>query len=85
MDISKAEQRIMHVLAQGGHICLEKDERGKIIEVNCVTRDGWFMSGMNLLLFRKLKAKRLIKSQGGKPYRATRLGLTRVRAELDNR
>ncbi|WP_068313865.1 YjhX family toxin [Polycladidibacter hongkongensis] len=85
MDISKAEQRIMHVLAQGGHIKLEKDTRGKIEKLHCVTRDGWYMSGFSLELFRKLKRRRLIASKGGGPYRATRLGRVRVRAELDNR
>lgn len=85
MDISKAEQRIMHVLAQGGCLRAEKDNNGKIIDIECITRDGWYLTGMTILLFRKLKHKGLIKSRNGGPYRATRLGLVRVRSQADNR
>ena len=49
MNISKAEQRVLHVLAQGGHI---RHERGsghngsgrKITKVVCFTRDGHVLS-----------------------------------------
>lgn len=85
MDISRPEQRILHVLAQGGHIAALKDERGKIKRVECYTRDGWLMSGCSLLLFRKLKQKGAIKSQRSGPYRVTRRGLELVRPEFDNR
>lgn len=85
MDISKAEQQVLHLLAQGGYILVEKDEDGRAIRHETVTRDGWFWGGCSLQLFRKLKYKRLISSKNSGPYRITRLGLKRVRAQLDNR
>ena len=85
MDISKPEQRVLHLLAQGGHILVEKDERGRIVDQSCVTRDGWFWNGCTQRLFRKLKRHRYIASKGGGPYRITQLGLSRVRAQVNNR
>ena len=85
MDISKAEQRVLHLLAQGGHIRLEKDDDGSILNYETITRDGWYWSGCNQHLFRKLKRRRLIASKNSGPYRITQLGLRRVRAQLDNR
>ncbi|WP_068082570.1 YjhX family toxin [Polycladidibacter stylochi] len=85
MNISKDEQRILHVLAQGGCIKIEKCDQGKIIELDTITRDGWYMSGLTLPLFRKLKRRRLIASKNSGPYKVTKLGLKRVRSQVDNR
>lgn len=85
MDISRAEQRILHLLAQGGRIELTRDDTRKIEKIALYTRDGWIFSGLDLLTFRKLKQKRAIASSGGKPYRITTRGLELVRGELDNR
>ncbi|WP_028032931.1 YjhX family toxin [Chelativorans sp. J32] len=85
MDISRAEQRILHILAQGGRIQIEKDENGRIIELSCFTRDGWHFPGLDLALFRKVKRKRAIASVNGGPYRITRRGLELVRSQPDNR
>ncbi|CAN0652636.1 YjhX family toxin [Nitratireductor aquimarinus] len=85
MDISRAEQRILHILAQGGRIVIEKDEQGQILELNCITRDGWQFPGLDLTLFRKIKRKRAIQSRNSGPYRITRRGLQLVRSQLDNR
>ncbi|MBO6929869.1 MAG: YjhX family toxin [Roseibium sp.] len=85
MDISKAEQRVLHLLAQGGYILVEKDETGRIINQETVTRDGWYWAGCSQQLFQKLKYKRLISSKNSGPYRITQLGLRRVRSQLDNR
>ena len=85
MDISRAEQRILHLLAQGGHIDIIRDEHRKPAELHCFTRDGWRYPGLDLALFRKLKRKRAIASKCGAPYRITRRGLDPVRAEYDNR
>ncbi|MTI05795.1 hypothetical protein E1180_09730 [Roseibium denhamense] len=85
MDISKAEQRVLHLLAQGGYIRVEKDDHGRIIKHETVTRDGWYWGGCSLRVFRKLKYNRYIASKNSGPYRITHLGLKRVRAQLDNR
>ena len=85
MNISKAEQRTLHVLARGGAILVEKDERGKIIEINCVTREGWTLDDCTIGIFRKLRRRRLISSTNSGPYRATLKGRRSVRAQLDNR
>ena len=85
MDISRTEQRVLHLLAQGGRLEIRKDERKKIASVECLTRDGWRYAGVDLELFRKLKRKRAVASSEGGPYRITRRGLELVRAELDNR
>ena len=84
MDISRAEQRILHHLAQGGRIEVTRESKA-IIEIRCFTRDGWVYPGFDLELFRKLKRKKAIASSGGKPYRITERGLLLVRAELNNR
>lgn len=85
MDISRNEQRVLHALAQGGRIALLRNEAGKVTGLEFFNRDGWLMSNCSLLLFRKLKAKKAIRSQGGQAYRITRRGLQLVRSELDNR
>ncbi len=85
MDISRAEQRILHLLAQGGRIEISRSESRKIERLQLLTREGWIFSGLDLITFRKLKQKKAIKSQGGKPYRITERGLVLVRAEQDNR
>jgi hypothetical protein len=85
MDISKPEQRVLHLLAQGGRIDFEKDERGRIIDITTITRDGWAWSGCSLDLFAKLKRRGYIASRQSGPYRITRLGLRRVRSQPDNR
>ncbi|MAN74879.1 MAG: hypothetical protein CME85_13910 [Henriciella sp.] len=84
MDISRAEQRILHLLAQGGRIELIRHGK-KLAELHCYSRDGWRYPGLDEQLFRKLKKKRAIASKGGQPYRITRRGLELVRSELDNR
>ncbi|WP_018148558.1 YjhX family toxin [Henriciella marina] len=84
MDISRAEQRILHLLAQGGKIEVIR-HGNKLADLNCYSRDGWRYPGVDECLFRKLKRKRAIASKGGAPYRITRRGLELVRSELDNR
>ncbi|MBO3759879.1 YjhX family toxin [Ciceribacter sp. L1K22] len=85
MDISRAEQRILHLLAQGGRIELTRDDNRKIETIRLFTREGWVFGGLDLITFRKLKQKKAIKSKGGKPYRITERGLVLVRSQLDNR
>jgi hypothetical protein len=85
MNISRPEQKTLHCLAQGGAILVEKDARGKIIAVNCVTREGWTLADCNSALFARLKKRRLIASEGGGPYRITHAGRLAVRSQPDNR
>lgn len=85
MNISKAEQRTLHVLARGGAILVEKNDAGKITEVNCVTREGWTLHDCSLGVFQRLKRRRLVASSNSGPYRITLLGRRSVRAQLDNR
>lgn len=85
MDISRDEQRVLHTLAQGGRIALVRDSAGKTTGLEMFNRDGWLMNNCTLLVFRKLKAKKAIKSSNGQPYRITRRGLELVRSEHDNR
>ena len=85
MDISRDEQRVLHALAQGGHIVPLKDDRGRIQGLELYTRDGWRMPILPLALFRKLRNRATIASQGGGPYRITRRGLELVRSQFDNR
>ena len=85
MNISKNEQRVLHVLAQGGAILFERASNGKVYDVLCVTREGHVLANCSLPLFERLRKRRFIRSRSGRPYRITRLGVTSVRAQLDNR
>lgn len=58
---------------------------GRITHIECLTREGFRMEACNLAVFAKLKLRRLIVSQGGRPYRISREGLTAVRAQQNNR
>lgn len=84
MNISRSEQRVLHVLALGGRILHERGEGPKITSVTCVTREGMILSDCDLKVFDRLRRRRLIESRGGCPYRISRRGRLAVRAQLDN-
>ena len=84
MDISRPEQRVLHMLAQGGHI--DATRAGKrIVAIEAISRDGWRFGEISLALFKKLRRRRTIASTNGGPYRITKRGLELVRPQLDNR
>lgn len=85
MDISRAEQRVLHLLAQGGWIEYSRSTVDKTADLRCFNRDGWVYPGIDLVLFRKLKRRKAVASSRGGPYRITSRGLTLVRAQQDNR
>jgi uncharacterized protein YjhX (UPF0386 family) len=85
MDISREEQRVLHVLAQGGIIEPLRNARGRIENITCINRDGFMLPNIGMPLFKKLKRRHTIASQKGGPYRITRRGLELVRSEVDNR
>lgn len=84
MNISRNEQRALHVLALGGRILHERENGPKITAVTCVTRDGMILSDFDMTVFGKLRRKRLIESRSGSPYRISKRGRLSVRAQLDN-
>ncbi|HUG63224.1 MAG TPA: YjhX family toxin [Methylomirabilota bacterium] len=86
MNISRHEQRVLHALAQGGAIHhIRDDDTGRIVEVDCLTRDGYRLADCTLAVFARLRRRKLIESRGGSPYRISRFGIVCVRAQLDNR
>ena len=84
MNISRSEQRVLHVLSLGGCIHHKRDGGPKITSVTCFTREGMVLADCDLTVFARLRRKWLIESRLGSPYRISRRGRLSVRAQLDN-
>lgn len=84
MNISRNEQRALHVLALGGRIVHERGDGRKITSVLCLTREGMILADFDTTVFERLRRKRLIESRSGDPYRISRRGRVCVHAQLDN-
>ncbi|WP_333827848.1 YjhX family toxin [Pararhodobacter sp.] len=84
MNISRNEQRALHVLALGGRILHERESGSRIVAVTCVTREGMILAGFDLMTFNRLRRKRLIESLSGSPYRISKRGRLSLRAQPDN-
>ncbi|MDK9695047.1 MAG: YjhX family toxin [Siculibacillus sp.] len=84
MNISREEQRVLHVLAQGGCIRHHRDGR-RIVAVDCLDRDGNRFVDCDLPTFERLRRRRLIASKGGAPYVVSEFGRRAVRSQPDNR
>ena len=85
MNISKDEQRVLHVLAQGGLIRHIRGPNGRLLQADCFTHDGARYAGCTLEVVAKLRRKRLIASHASAPYRISAIGRRMVRAQVDNR
>jgi len=84
VNISKDEQRALHVLARGGVIRHERGSNGKVLAVTCFTHDGMVLECCTLKLFRRLRKRRFIESRDGAPYRISMNGRRAVRGQIDN-
>jgi len=76
---------VLHALALGGRITVERAPNGRVTAVTAFTREGYGIDACTLAVFAKLRAKRLIESRGGAPYRISHLGRRHVAARPDNR
>lgn len=85
MNVSKHDQRFLHILALGGAIHHIRNEGSKVQEVTCYTREGHILTGFTIEDFKRLKNKGLVSSKNGKPYRITTIGAGSARSKMNQR
>lgn len=73
MNISRHEQRALHILALGGRI-LHDREAPRIVAGACVTREEMILADFDLTTFHRLRRKRLIEWRSAGPYRLSKRG-----------
>ncbi|KLV01284.1 YjhX family toxin [Photobacterium aphoticum] len=85
MNLSKHEQRVLHVLALGGEIQYSRNGSSKINEIACFSREGHILADCTIEIFQRLKNKKLIRSKNSAPYRITALGASSVKSQMFQR
>lgn len=80
MNVSRQERRVLLMLAQGGHIQVKRDAHKKIESVTFLSREGWVMSGVAADMWKRLRARGLVRSHGTGIYVISRAGLLAMQA-----